>query len=54
VQRLQQLSEAADEELVQLQFEQNKWSERERIQKQASGRLGMSLPDSAFIISIQP
>lgn len=54
VQRLQQLSEAADEELVQLQFEQNKWSERERIQKQASGRLGMTLPDPAAIISIQP
>lgn len=54
VQRLQQLSETADEELVQLQFEQNKWSERERIQKQASGRLGMRVPDASSIISIQP
>lgn len=54
VQRLQQLNEAADEELVQLQFQQNQWSERNRVQQEASGRLGMSLPAPASIISIQP
>ena len=54
VQRLQQLNEATDEELVQLQFQQNQWSERNRVQQEASGRLGMSLPGPASIISIQP
>ncbi len=54
VQRIQQINEAADEELGQLQFEQNRWAERERIQKEALGRLGMGLPDPSSIISIQP
>jgi cell division protein FtsL len=54
VQKLQLINEAYDEELAQLQFEQNKWAERERIEREASTRLGMILPDRDTIISIQP
>jgi len=54
VQRQQQINEAYDEELAQLQFEQNKWSERERIEKAAQSQLGMSLPEPTAIISITP
>lgn len=54
VQRQQQINEAYDEELAQLQFEQNKWSERERIEKSAQNQLGMSLPEPTAIISITP
>lgn len=54
VQKLQLINEAYDEELAQLQFEQNKWAERERIEREASTRLGMILPDQGSIISIQP
>lgn len=54
VQKLQLINEAYDEELAQLQFEQNKWAERERIEREASTRLGMILPDRGSIISIQP
>lgn len=54
VQRLQQVNDAYDEELALLQFEQNKWSERDRIDRQAHERLGMGLPDSNSIISIKP
>lgn len=54
VQRLHQINEAYDEELARLQFEQNKWAERERIEREASSRLGMILPDGSSIISIKP
>lgn len=54
VQRQQQMNEAYDEELAQLQFEQNKWSERERIEHAAQSQLGMSLPEPTAIISITP
>jgi len=54
VQRLQQINEAYDESLAQLQFEQNKWAERERIEHEASTRLGMLLPVRETIIAIQP
>jgi len=54
VQRQQQINEAYDEELAQLQFEQNKWSEREIIEKAAQSQLGMSLPEPTAIISITP
>jgi len=54
VQRQQQINEAYDEELAQLQFEQNKWSERERIEQTAQNKLGMTLPEPSSIISITP
>jgi cell division protein FtsL len=54
VQRLIQSNEAYDEELARLQFEQNKLVERERIEKEASTRLGMILPERDSIISIKP
>ena len=54
VQSLQQMNEAYDESLAQLQFEQNKWAERERIEREARTRLGMLLPVRESIISIQP
>ena len=52
--KLQQVNEAYDEEFARLQFEQNKWAERERIEKEASTRLGMILPEPDAIISIKP
>ena len=54
IQRLQQINEAYDETLAQLQFEQNRWAERERIERQARDHLGMDLPDPANMISIKP
>ncbi|MEI6353539.1 MAG: cell division protein FtsL [Methylococcus sp.] len=54
IQRLQQINEAYDETLAQLQFEQNRWAERERIERQARDQLGMDLPDPANMISIKP
>ena len=53
-QRLQQINEAYDETLAQLQFEQNRWAERERIERQARDHLGMDLPDPSNMISIKP
>jgi cell division protein FtsL len=54
IQRLQQINEAFDESLAQLQLEQNRWAERSRIDKEARERLGMAPPDPASIISIKP
>lgn len=54
IQRLQQINEAYDESLAQLQFEQNRWAERERIERQARDHLGMDLPDPSNMISIKP
>ncbi|TSA01890.1 MAG: cell division protein FtsL [Methylococcus sp.] len=54
IQRLQQINEAYDETLAQLQFEQNRWAERERIERQARDHLGMDLPDPTNMISIKP
>ncbi len=54
IQRLQQINEAYDETLAQLQFEQNRWAERERIERQARDHLGMDLPDPSNMISIKP
>lgn len=54
VQRLQQANDAYEEELAQLQFEQNKWAERERVDKIARDRLGMTLPDADSIIPLKP
>ena len=54
IQRLQQINEAYDETLAQLQFEQNRWAERERIERQARDHLGMDLPDPSNLISIKP
>ena len=54
IQRLQQMNEAYDETLAQLQFEQNRWAERERIERQAHDHLGMELPDPTNMISIKP
>ncbi|NDE35036.1 MAG: cell division protein FtsL, partial [Gammaproteobacteria bacterium] len=49
-----QMNEAYDETLAQLQFEQNRWAERERIERQAHDHLGMDLPDPTNMISIKP
>ena len=54
IQRLQQVNDAYDEALAQLQLEQNRWAERSRIDKEARERLGMMSPDPATIISIKP
>ena len=54
VQRLQQANDAYEEELAQLQFEQNKWAERERVDKIARDRLGMTLPDADSILPLKP
>jgi len=54
IQRLQQANEAYDEALAQLQFEQNRQADRERIEREARARLGMNVPDPATIISIKP
>lgn len=54
IQRLQQINEAFDESLAQLQLEQNRWAERGRIDKEARDRLGMMPPEPAAIISIKP
>jgi cell division protein FtsL len=54
IQRLQQANEAYDEALAQLQFEQNRQADRERIEREARARLGMTVPDPATIISIKP
>ena len=54
IQRLQQINEAYDETLAQLQFEQNRCAERERIERQARDHLGMDLPDPSNMISIKP
>lgn len=54
VQRLQQTNDAYEEELAQLQFEQNKWAERERVDKIARDRLGMTLPDADSILPLKP
>ena len=54
IQRLQQVNDAYDEALAQLQLEQNRWAERSRIDKEARERLGMMPPDPATIISIKP
>jgi cell division protein FtsL len=54
MQRLQTLNEAFDEDLARLQFEQNKWAERDRIEKEARTRLHMVLPGPESILSIKP
>ncbi len=54
VQRLQTENEAYDEEMARLQFEQNKWSERERVERESQLRLHMILPEPTAIISIRP
>jgi cell division protein FtsL len=54
IQRLQQANEVYDEALAQLQFEQNRQADRERIEREARARLGMNVPDPATIISIKP
>jgi cell division protein FtsL len=54
IQKLQQMNEAYDEALAQLQFEQNRWGDRERIEKEARDRLGMVFPDASAVISIKP
>jgi len=54
VQRLQSLNEAFDEELARLQFEQNRWAERDRIEKEARNRLHMVLPGPESVLSIKP
>lgn len=50
VQRLEQVLEAYDVELGQLQLEQNTWAEHSRIEKLAHARLGMMLPARESII----
>ena len=54
IQKLQQMNEAYDEALAQLQFEQNRWGDRERIEREARDRLGMVFPDASSVISIKP
>jgi cell division protein FtsL len=54
IQRLQQVNEAYDEAYALLQFEQNRQADRERIEREARARLGMTVPDPATIISIKP
>lgn len=54
IQRLQQVNEVYDEAYAQLQFEQNRQTDRERIEREARARLGMTVPDPATIISIKP
>ena len=54
IQRLQQANEAYDEAYALLQFEQNRQADRERIEREARARLGMTVPDPATIISIKP
>ncbi len=54
VQKLSQANDAYDEQLARLQFERNKLIERERIESEASLRLGMKLPVREYVISIQP
>jgi len=54
VQRLQTLNESFDEDLARLQFEQNKWTERDRIEKEARTRLQMVLPSPESILAIKP
>ena len=54
MQRLQTLNEAFDEDLARLQFEQNKWAERDRIENEARTRLHMVLPGPESILSIKP
>lgn len=52
LQRLEQILEAYDVELGQLQLEQNTWAEHSRIEKLARSRLGMVLPTRDSIIYI--
>lgn len=54
VQRLQQIVDAYDEELGQLQLEQNTWAEHSRIERMARSRLGMVLPSRDSILYIKP
>ncbi len=54
VQHLQLVNEGYDEELARLQFDQNQWSERERIERESQSRLHMMQPDQNQIISIKP
>lgn len=52
IQNLEQVLEASDVELGQLQLEQNTWAEHSRIERLARTRLGMSLPARESIIYI--
>jgi cell division protein FtsL len=53
-QREQQVVDAYEEELAQLQLEQHTWSERSRIERAARGSLGMAFPARESVISIKP